>query len=137
MVAGAAALPGGHGVPLQHVEPPVHGANKLVSRHERVGMYEPCEQAPAMVMCEVDAAALCVTCDADVHSANPLVCRHERVPVVPFLEPATSALKSASGGGCGFLFRSVDDCDEVENKGNEAEAASWLLSSPTPPNPNP
>ncbi|XP_010913626.1 zinc finger protein CONSTANS-LIKE 3 [Elaeis guineensis] len=114
----------------------VHGANKLASRHERVWMCEVCEQAPASVTCKADAAALCVTCDADIHSANPLARRHERVPVVPFLEPVATALKSA-GGGEGFLFKGVDDCDEEENEAEEAEAASWLLPSPTPPNPNP
>ncbi|XP_038979418.1 zinc finger protein CONSTANS-LIKE 4-like [Phoenix dactylifera] len=114
----------------------VHGANKLASRHERVWMCGVCEQAPASVTCKADAAALCVTCDADIHSANLLARRHERVPVVPFLEPAASALESA-GGGEGFLFKGVDECDEEENEAEEAEAASWLLRSPTPPNPNP
>ncbi|XP_008789696.2 zinc finger protein CONSTANS-LIKE 4 [Phoenix dactylifera] len=113
----------------------VHRANKLASRHERVWMCEVCEQAPASVTCKADAAALCVSCDADIHSANPLACRHERVPVVPFLEPAASALKSAAAaaGGGGFLFKGADDCDEEEN---EPEAASWLLPDPVPPNPN-
>ncbi|KAG1364100.1 zinc finger protein CONSTANS-LIKE 4 [Cocos nucifera] len=111
----------------------VHGANKLASRHERVWMCEVCEQAPASVTCKADAAALCVSCDADIHSANPLARRHERVPVVAFLEPAASALKSAAAaaGGGGFLFKGADHCDEE----NEAEAASWLLPEPIPPNP--
>ncbi|RRT55490.1 hypothetical protein B296_00045314 [Ensete ventricosum] len=94
----------------------VHGTGV---RHERVWMCEVCEQAPASVTCKADAAALCVTCDADIHSANPLALRHERAPIVPFLEPLRP--RSAAAG---FLF-GVAAADE-----EASEAPSWLLPIP-------
>lgn len=94
----------------------VHGANRLVSRHERVWMCEVCEQAPATVTCKADAAALCVACDADIHSANTLARRHDRVPVVPFFEPAASVLAKSNAAS---LFHKNDDDDEkLANRGN-------------------
>ncbi|XP_077238271.1 zinc finger protein CONSTANS-LIKE 3-like [Tasmannia lanceolata] len=126
----------------------VHGANKLASRHERVWMCEVCEHAPASVTCKADAAALCVTCDADIHSANPLARRHERFPVVPFYEPASSAVKSNTVSLLvpdGFLkpsdgedladddYKNNDDLEDGDDTCcEEAEAESWLLSNPNP-----
>ncbi|KAJ4823776.1 hypothetical protein Tsubulata_012093 [Turnera subulata] len=78
----------------------------MSSRHARVWMCEVCEQAPAAVTCKADAAALCVTCDADIHSANPLARRHERLPVEPFYDSAESLVKSSSSSSSspfGFL----------------------------------
>ncbi|KDP43803.1 hypothetical protein JCGZ_23011 [Jatropha curcas] len=106
----------------------IHGANKLVSRHERVWMCEVCEQAPAAVTCKADAAALCVTCDDDIHSANPLARRHERVPVEPFFDSADSIVKSSpfnflvGGSAAGYHHhqQQEDDMDSV----------SWLLPNP-------
>eukprot|EP00262_Sarcandra_glabra_P014934 TRINITY_DN44_c0_g1_i1.p1 TRINITY_DN44_c0_g1~~TRINITY_DN44_c0_g1_i1.p1 ORF type:complete len:369 (-),score=-1.58 TRINITY_DN44_c0_g1_i1:205-1311(-) len=113
----------------------VHSANKLASRHERVWMCEVCEQAPASVTCKADAAALCVSCDADIHSANPLARRHERFPVVPFYEPAVSAVKSnllvPDTLSKPTLSADEDDSGE-ETCREEAEAASWLLTNPNP-----
>ncbi|XP_042475120.1 zinc finger protein CONSTANS-LIKE 4-like [Macadamia integrifolia] len=125
----------------------VHGANKLASRHERVWMCEVCEQVPASVTCKADAATLCVTCDHDIHSANPLARRHERFPVVPFYEPATSAVKSnavnlhslvksngddADADADADIDDDEDDFNDTDGDREEAEAASWLLPNPHP-----
>ncbi|KAL2453096.1 CONSTANS-like 4 [Abeliophyllum distichum] len=92
----------------------VHDANKLSSRHARVLVCEVCEQAPAIVTCKADAAALCATCDRDIHSANPLARRHERIPVIPFYEAP----------------QNNNNNDNKHFSEDEAEAASWLLPTP-------
>lgn len=40
-----------------------------------------CEQTPAVLYCQQDAAHLCAACDHQVHSANQLASRHQRVPL--------------------------------------------------------
>lgn len=92
------------------------------STHTRVPLCEVCERNPASVSCRADAAALCVTCDADIHSANPLANRHVRVPVVPFVSAVVNLMKPTPAVGFGALFG-----DDQES---EAEAATWLLAEP-------
>lgn len=91
------------------------------STHTRVPLCEVCERNPASVSCRADAAALCVTCDADIHSANPLANRHVRVPVVPFVSAVGSLTKPMPLVGSGTLFGDEE---------SEAEAATWLLAEP-------
>jgi B-box zinc finger len=91
------------------------------STHTRVPLCEVCERNPASISCRADAAALCVTCDADIHSANPLADRHVRVPVVPFVSAVGNLEKPAPTVGFGTLFGDED---------SEAEAATWLLAEP-------
>jgi hypothetical protein len=97
----------------------IHAANKLASRHHRVSLCEVCEQAPAHVTCKADAAALCVSCDHDIHSANPLARRHERIPLTTFHHNNSQQ-----------QFFSESDADVSTE---EAEAASWLLQTPSNP----
>ncbi|KAJ1430163.1 CCT domain [Sesbania bispinosa] len=104
----------------------IHAANKLASRHPRVSLCEVCEQAPAHVTCKADAAALCLSCDHDIHSANPLARRHERVPVTPFYHHHPSVNDH-------HPYFSDPDHADADVTTDEAEAASWLL--PTPSNP--
>nr|DAD42735.1 TPA_asm: hypothetical protein HUJ06_000965 [Nelumbo nucifera] len=97
----------------------VHGTNKLASRHERVWMCEVCEQAPASVTYETDAAALCVTCDRDTTRQT-----HSLGGTASLLVP-DGLLK----------FSDVDDDRNDKEEDNdtyreEAEAASWLLPNP-------
>lgn len=98
----------------------IHAANKLASRHHRVTLCEVCEQAPAHVTCKADAAALCVSCDHDIHSANPLASRHERIPLNTFHHNSQQQ----------FFSESDPDADVSTE---EAEAASWLLQTPSNP----
>ncbi|MED6136144.1 hypothetical protein PIB30_053334 [Stylosanthes scabra] len=113
----------------------VHAANKLASRHPRVSLCEVCEQAPAHVTCKADAASLCLACDRDIHSANPLASRHERIPVTPFYHSLAATVKSPVNFLDDHRFFSDADADaDVDVSTEEAEAASWLL--PTPSNPS-
>ncbi|CAJ2675124.1 unnamed protein product [Trifolium pratense] len=100
----------------------IHAANKLASRHHRVSLCEVCEQAPAHVTCKADAAALCVSCDHDIHSANPLARRHERIPLTTFHHHNNTEQQ--------FFPESDPDADVSTE---EAEAASWLLQTPSNP----
>jgi hypothetical protein len=99
----------------------IHAATKLASRHHRVSLCEVCEQAPAHVTCKADAAALCVSCDHDIHSANPLARRHERIPLTTFHDNNSQQ-----------QFFSESDAD-ADVSTEEAEAASWLLQTPSNP----
>ncbi|AES59059.1 putative transcription factor C2C2-CO-like family [Medicago truncatula] len=99
----------------------IHAANKLASRHHRVTLCQVCEQAPAHVTCKADAAVLCISCDHDIHSANPLARRHERVPLTTTFNHQNSQQQS---------FFSENDHDATTE---EAEAASWLLQTPSNP----
>ncbi|XWS68965.1 hypothetical protein CRYUN_Cryun04dG0138800 [Craigia yunnanensis] len=102
------------------------GNNKLVSSsYERVWMCEVCEQTPAAVTCKADAAALCVTCDADSHSANPLARRHGRVPVEPYFDSADSIVKSSL-----FSFFVPTDHNGTNCQQEDVESGSWLLPNP-------
>lgn len=98
----------------------IHAANKLASRHHRVSLCEVCEQAPAHVTCKADAASLCISCDHDIHSANPLARRHERVPLTTFNHNSNQP-----------FFSDAEHDADVTNE--EAEAASWLLQTPSHP----
>ncbi|PIA63365.1 hypothetical protein AQUCO_00201005v1 [Aquilegia coerulea] len=115
----------------------MHGANQLVSRHERVWVCEACESAPAAFTCKADAASLCTTCDADIHSANPLARRHHRVPILPIsgclYGPSANypsrPLGSVADMEDGFLTSEVGE--ELEE--DDDETSSWLLLNPVNP----
>lgn len=58
-----------------------HGYNGVYhtrGAHEWVWMCKVCKLAPAAVTWKVNAAVLCVACDANIHDANPLARRHAR-----------------------------------------------------------
>ncbi|RZS10993.1 hypothetical protein BHM03_00042301 [Ensete ventricosum] len=104
----------------------VHGADKLVSRHKHGWMCEACKQAPFVVTCKADAAALC---DADINPANPLASRDKRAPVVPFMEPVAAPIKPSAAFAFGAESVAGDGVDE-ENDADEANATSWILPNP-------
>ncbi|CAN8256168.1 unnamed protein product [Cochlearia groenlandica] len=87
--------------------------NCVASCHERVRVCESCERAPAAFFCKADAASLCRACDSKVHSANPLARRHQRVPILPISGNSYSSMVT----------------NHLSEHEDEAEAASWLLTS--------
>jgi hypothetical protein len=94
-----------------------------------VWVCEVCEQAPAAVTCKADAAALCVSCDADIHSANPLASRHERVPVETFFDSAETAVAKISASSTfGILGSSTTvDLTAVPVMADDLGLCPWLL----------
>ena len=84
-------------------------------------MCEACEQAPAVVTCKADAAALCASCDADIHAANPLAHRHQRLPVVPSV--ADAAVRSSAAATAAFI-------DPPTAKEDVDDAEKWLSQNP-------
>ncbi|KAL2461338.1 Zinc finger protein CONSTANS-LIKE 5 [Abeliophyllum distichum] len=64
--------------------------------HKRVWLCEVCEQAPPIVTCKEDVAALCVTYDCATNSRSYL---HERSPFVLFFDTAKFVVKSTATTG--------------------------------------